>query len=68
MNLKNLTFCLFIFAFASVQAQNEGDVYFSSSQVHEIHITFNQSSDCDSLTDVYSVDCYFKENIEKIVF
>jgi len=64
MNLKKLIFSLSIFNFISVNAQNEGDVFFSSPQVHEIRITFNQSSYWDSLTAGYVGDYYIKGDIE----
>lgn len=64
MNLKNLALSLSIFAFSSVNAQNEGNVFFSSPQVHEIYITFNQTSYWDSLTAGYTGDYYIKGDVE----
>jgi spore coat protein H len=64
MYLKNLTLSLSIFAFGAVNAQNEGDVFFASPQVHSIYITFHQNSYWDSLTAGYAGDYYIKGDVE----
>jgi hypothetical protein len=53
---------LFLMSFLS--AQTEGDVFFGTSNIHEIRFTFNQVSYWDSLTDGYTNDYYIKGDVE----
>jgi hypothetical protein len=43
MNLKNLALSLSIFAFGAVNAQNEGDDFFTFNQMEANYFSFNQT-------------------------
>ncbi len=57
-------FTLTIVKITPISAQTDGNLFFNHSNVHEIYITFNQSSYWDSLVAGYNGDYYIKGNVE----
>ena len=55
---------LFGLLHTNLNAQTEGDVFFSQPVVHEIKITFSQPSYWDSLVNGYNNDIYIKGDVE----
>lgn len=64
MSLKNLLYSFSMLICLNGFAQTEGNTFFNSPQVHEIRITFNQTSYWDSLVAGYSGDYYIKGDVE----
>lgn len=60
---KLLAIACLLFSFPAF-SQNEGDVFYAFPQVHEIRLTFAQTSYWDSLIAGYAGDYYIKGDVE----
>jgi len=60
---KIVLFFSMAFLNISMFAQNEGNILFGMSQVHDVYMTFSQSNFWDSLTTYYPIDQYLKGNV-----
>lgn len=65
MRKLSFLFLLTLLSYKPLSAQNtDGDAFFNHSDVHEIYITFNQTSYWDSLIAGYNGDYYIKGDVE----
>ena len=61
---RHILFIFSLFTTGHLFSQNAGDLFFHAPAVHEIRLTFHQSSYWDSLEQGYINDAYIKGDVE----